>query len=319
MPRYYPRSKLIAPIFVDQKSFISGSGEPPPPLRSIPGFQGLNRERALAEARTLHKHGICSILIYPLFVPGQRQETLLTQDPFFLPLIRSLREECPDMQIILDLCLCHLSQDGQCGLLEHEQVDNTLTLSALEELAPRYAASGADALMLSGMTDGAVAAVRRALDDAHFQATTLMVQSAKLDSSFYGPFQKLKPSVVHRGLKATYQLDPANRRQARREIQLDLAEGADMVVLKPISGSLDLLPSLDKHNRPPVLGYMTGGEYALLKETLSENPTVRLRQLNDWLCNLERAGLDAVFCYIAAEYAHLLHWSGRQTTESAQF
>lgn len=308
---FFPPSKLIAPLFLDQETFDRPLDYKSEPLKSIPGFYRLTKLQLVAEVAKLLEIGLKSFLIYPIIDHKlvdlmKDPHSIVAKDLFLLSAIKEIKEQFPEINLVLDLCLCHFNSRSQCGIECDGQIENETTLELLGKLAVNLAEAGADALMISGMIDGAVSLVRQRLEENGFHHVVLMVQSAKLDSALYGPFHKIQLKEVHQNQKATYQLNPGNSRQARREIAADLQEGADIIVLKPTMTSLDFLAGLPRHDRPPVFAYTTGGEYSLLSQSTHNDAADALKIFNAYFRNLERAGICAVVSYASAPYAQLL-------------
>ena len=302
MSSAFPNSKLIVPLFLRFECENAEANLSPRPLRSIPNYYSLNHEQALEKIAGLITSGVEQVLLYPVFSSTAAAATQSSDYQFLLHFVTTAKRRFPSLFMILDLCLCHFNAHTECGLERDGTVDNDLTLEALCQLAVPFAQSGASALLISGMMDNAAATIRKHLDAHQLYDTILMVQSAKFDSAFYGPFQRLKDGPTRAHYKSSYQVDPANRRQALREIALDCFEGADIIVLKPTIQSLDLLPELAAAIPLPIFAYTTGGEFALLEATKAVQKRERLHQIECYLGSLSRAGVNAVITYLVEEY-----------------
>jgi porphobilinogen synthase len=221
---------------------------------------------------------------------------------------RAIADEVGDALVVqTDLCLDEFTDHGHCGVLAVDgSVDNDATLERYREMALVQAASGSRLLGLSGMMDGQVAAVREALDDSGFIDTAVLAYSAKYASAYYGPFRDAVESTLE-GDRRTYQLDPANRREGVREAELDIAEGADIVMVKPAGGYLDVLADVAAISDIPVWAYQVSGEYAMIEAAAAQGWIDRRRAVEESVLSIRRAGADAVLTYWAVELAAWLN------------
>jgi porphobilinogen synthase len=220
--------------------------------------------------------------------------------------LKALKSALPDLVVITDLCLCEYTDHGHCGPLVGGEVDNDAALERLREVAVSQAAAGADLVAPSGMMDGAVKAVRESLDSAGRSSVGILAYAAKFASSFYGPFRDAADSAPAFGDRKSYQMDPANRREARREISLDAAEGADIVMVKPALAYLDLIREARDRFDGPVAAYNVSGEYAMVKAAAAKGWLDGPAAAREILLSIKRAGADLIVTYHARELAKTL-------------
>jgi len=292
-------AQLVLPMFVRE-----GATEPHP-VAAMPGVVQHSREslrRAVGEAAAA---GVGGVMLFG--VPTRRDATgTAACDPegVLNAAIRDVVEEVGDAVVVqADLCLDEFTDHGHCGVLDaHGRVDNDATLEVYGRMAVAQAEAGAHLLGLSGMMDGQVGAVRRALDDAGHTGIALLAYAAKYASAFYGPFREAVESTLV-GDRRTYQLDPANRREGVREALLDVAEGADVVMVKPALGYLDVLADVAAASPVPVWAYQVSGEYAMVEAAAAQGWIDRRAAVLESLIGIRRAGADAVLTYWATEVA----------------
>jgi porphobilinogen synthase len=297
---------LVLPVFVRE-----GLREPRP-ISSLPGVFQHTRDSLKATAAQAISNGIGGLMIFG--VPERRDAvgSGATDENGILNLaVADLRAELGDATVLMaDLCLDEFTDHGHCGVLAADgSVDNDATLVRYAEMALAQAAAGADLLGTSGMMDGQVAAVRSALDREGRTDTGVFAYAAKYASALYGPFREAVNSALT-GNRRTYQQDPANRREARREVALDLAEGADMVMVKPAGWYLDVLSDTAAVSPVPVAAYQISGEYAMIEAAASRGWIDRDAAVLESLTAIRRAGADIVLTYWAAEMADILSRSG---------
>ena len=220
--------------------------------------------------------------------------------------VRAIRKAVgQDLLIICDVCLCEYTSHGHCGVLKQGDVDNDPTLALLARASVSYAKAGADIVAPSDMMDGRVRAIREALDDESFTDTAIMAYSAKYASVFYGPFREAADSAPQFGDRRTYQMDPANQREALREIALDIEEGADMVMVKPALPYLDVIAAREQFNFP-LAAYQVSGEYSMIMAAARLGWLDRERAMMESLTAIRRAGADVILTYFAKDAARLL-------------
>ena len=300
--RLHP-ADLILPMFVRE-----GTSEPLP-IRSMPGVMQHSIDSARRAVTDAAAAGIGGVMLFG--VPQLRDAIGSgATDPAGILNVatRALVDEVGDALVVqTDLCLDEFTDHGHCGVLSADgRVDNDATLERYREMALAQAAAGSQLLGLSGMMDGQVAAVREVLDQAGYADTAVLAYSAKYASAYYGPFRNaVESSLV--GDRRTYQLDPANRREGVREAQLDIDEGADIVMVKPAGSYLDVLADVSAMSNIPVWAYQVSGEYAMIEAAAAQGWIDRRRAVEESVLSIRRAGADAVLTYWAVELAAWLN------------
>ncbi|TFD62165.1 porphobilinogen synthase [Cryobacterium suzukii] len=291
-------AELVLPMFVRE-------GDDARPITSMPGVVQHSIDSARRAVVQAAEAGIGGIMLFG--VPDVRDATGTgaTDPKGILNLAtRALVDEIGDALVVqTDLCLDEFTDHGHCGVLAADgHVDNDATLERYRDMALAQATAGSALLGLSGMMDGQVAAVRETLDGNGFEDTAVLAYSAKYASAFYGPFREAVASTLV-GDRRTYQLDPANRREGLREAQLDIAEGADIVMVKPAGGYLDVLAAVAAMSDIPVWAYQVSGEYAMIEAAAAQGWIDRRRAIEESVLSIRRAGADAVLTYWAVELA----------------
>ncbi len=223
--------------------------------------------------------------------------------------MRALKQADPDLLVITDVCLCEYTSHGHCGIVQDGDVDNDATLPLLARTALSHAQAGADMVAPSAMMDGQVAAIRQALDEAGFAHIPIMAYAAKYASAFYGPFREAAESAPQFGDRRGYQMDPANAREALREIEADIAEGADIVMVKPALAYLDVLARARERFDLPLAAYNVSGEYAMIKAAAANGWLDERRVTLEMLTAIKRAGADIIITYHAKDAARWLRES----------
>ena len=219
--------------------------------------------------------------------------------------VRALKQTVPELLVITDVCLCEYTDHGHCGILRGETVENDATAEVLAKEALSHVRAGADMVAPSDMMDGRVGVIRRALDAAGFENTPIMAYSAKYASGFYGPFREAAESAPQFGDRRSYQMDPPNVDEALREVELDLAEGADIVMVKPALAYLDVIRAVKERFRVPLAAYNVSGEYAMVKAAASLGWLDETRIMIETLTAIRRAGADLILTYFAKDFAQL--------------
>jgi porphobilinogen synthase len=258
----------------------------------------------LGEAEALLEAGVQALLVFG--VPEQKDaegSSAWAGDGVVQQALRALRSRFPELVLLTDVCLCSYTTHGHCGVIEDGEVANDPTLELLSRVAVSHAEAGADAVCPSDMMDGRVGVIRESLDDAGFDETVIVAYSAKYASAFYGPFRDAADSAPAFGDRATYQLDPANLREALRECELDLAEGADMLMVKPALPYLDVIRAVRARFEAPLAAYSVSGEYAMVKAAAAAGWLDEQRAALEGLTAIRRAGADIVVTYWAKEAA----------------
>jgi porphobilinogen synthase len=295
-------AELILPMFVKE-----GLTEPRP-VGSLPGVLQHSRDSLRKAAVEAVRAGVGGIMLFG--VPASRDETGsggIDPDGILNVAIRDLTAELGDSTVLMsDLCLDEFTSHGHCGLLTPDgRVDNDATLAAYAEMAVAQAAAGVDVVGPSGMMDGQVAAVRRALDAAGHQDTTILAYAVKYASAFFGPFRDAVESALQ-GDRRSYQQDPANLRESLREVELDVAEGADLVMVKPALPYLDVIAAVRDRVDVPVAAYQVSGEYATVEAAAANGWVDREQVILETLTSIRRAGAQVILTYWAVEAARLL-------------
>ena len=298
--RLHP-SALVYPLFV-----VEGSGcvEEIP---SMPGICRFSPDRLQGEIAEIASLGLGSVILFG--IPKEKDpegSAALQATGVVQQAIRAIKREMPEMVVITDVCLCEYTSHGHCGLLDGEEVDNDPTLDRLAGMAVSHAEAGADMVAPSDMMDGRVRAIRGALDEAGFCRVPIMSYAAKFASAFYGPFREAAESTPAFGDRRSYQMDPANRREAMREIALDIEEGADIVMVKPALAYLDVLREARDRFLHPLAAYSVSGEYAMVKAAAACGWVDEDRIVEEILLSIRRAGADLIITYFAKQAARRL-------------
>jgi porphobilinogen synthase len=291
--------QLVQPLFVAELPGDAG------PIASMPGIARFELDAAVAEVRELFGLGIKSVMVFGI-PAGKDAVASSSYDPegIVQRAIRSFKAAVPELVVIADLCCCEYTEHGHCGVLDTRgEVDNDATVALLSRIAVTYAQAGADVVAPSDMMDGRVAAIRTALDAAGATEVAILAYSAKYASAFYGPFREAAGSAPQFGDRRSYQMDPPNAREALREIALDIAQGADIVMIKPGLPYLDVLRAARERFDVPLAVYNVSGEYAMLEAAIANGWLDGERAIDEVLTSFVRAGADMVITYFAKEYA----------------
>jgi porphobilinogen synthase len=217
--------------------------------------------------------------------------------------VRAIRGACKELLVFTDVCLCEYTSHGHCGVIAEGEVQNDQTLALLARMAVSHAKAGAHVVAPSDMMDGRVGAIREALDEAGFDALPILSYAAKYASAFYGPFREAADSAPQFGDRRGYQMDPANVREALREVSLDVEEGADMVMVKPALPYLDVIRAVAETSDRPVAAYNVSGEYAMVKAAAAKGWVDEERMMREILTSIRRAGADVILTYHAKDFA----------------
>ena len=293
---------LIYPLFVVPNTRQKAE------IGSMPGVFQLRVREAVDEARRAFDAGIRAVLLFGL--PEYKDAIGSSSwDPTgpVQSAIEGIKKNMPAMTVMADVCLCEYTDHGHCGIIVDrngvKDVDNDQTLPLLTKQAISFAAAGADFVAPSDMMDGRVGAIRRALDERSLPETGIMAYSAKFASGFYGPFREAAESAPQFGDRRTYQMDPANAREAVREMALDVEEGADMIMVKPALSYLDIIKAARDTFQLPVAAYNVSGEYSMVKAAAERGWIDGTRVMNEILTSIKRAGADLIITYHAVEFA----------------
>jgi porphobilinogen synthase len=290
--------KLIQPLFI-----VPGRGERRP-IPSLPGQFHLSPDEAAKEARALAALGVGGVLLFGLPATKDAAGSSAKDPEGPVPLaVAAIKAAVPDLPVFTDVCLCEYTDHGHCGIVVDGQVDNDATLPHLAEMAVVHARAGADVVAPSDMMDGRVRAIRQALDEEGFPHVAVLSYAAKYASAFYGPFREAAGSAPAFGDRRSYQMDPANGREALREIRLDLAEGADAVMVKPALPYLDVIARARAVVDVPLFAYQVSGEYAMIEAAAAAGLLDREGALLESLTAIRRAGADAIITYYARRVA----------------
>ncbi len=295
---------FIYPLFVvhgrDVKSEIS----------SMPGNFHWSIDRLSTEVEEIAELGIPAVILFglPAFKDEIGSENFAA-DGIVQQAIRTIKKAVPDLVVITDVCMCEYTSHGHCGIIRDGYVENDATLEILGRVAVSHAEAGADVVAPSGMMDGMVGAIRQALDEADFPNVSILAYSAKYASSFYGPFREAADSPPKFGDRKSYQMDPANAREALFEVELDIAQGADVVMVKPALAYLDIIRQVRDRFDLPVAAYNVSGEYAMVKAA-ARNGWIDERGVTlEILTSIKRAGADMILTYHAKDAARWLEGS----------
>jgi porphobilinogen synthase len=290
---------LVQPLFVVERDEDAG------PIESMPGISRHSLPAAVAEARELFALGIKSVLLFG--IPASKDAAASSSydtNGIVQRTIAAIKSALPEMLVMADLCACEYTDHGHCGVLDTEgEVDNDATLELLCRIALTYADAGADVIAPSDMMDGRVKAIRGALDAHGRTSVAIMAYSAKYVSAFYGPFRDAAGSAPRQGDRRGYQMDAPNAREALREIALDIAEGADIVMVKPGLPYLDVVRAARDRFDVPIAVYNVSGEYAMLQAAIRNGWLDGDRAIDETLTSFVRAGADVVITYFAKTYA----------------
>lgn len=292
---------LIMPLFI-----ISGE-KVKREIPSMPGIFQHSVDTVEAEVKELLEVGVSRVILFG--IPEKKDE--VGSDSFsdtgvIQRAVRHLKSVCPDLYIISDICLCEYTDHGHCGILKEGEVDNDATLSILGKQAVSHVQAGVDMVAPSGMMDGMVLAIRGALDESGFRDIPIMSYSAKYASAFYGPFREAAHSLPQFGNRKGYQMDPPNLREALREVELDLEEGADIIMVKPALAYVDVVRWIKDATTCPVACYNVSGEYSMIKAATRNGWIDGEKAMLEVLVAIKRAGADIILTYFAKEAAPLL-------------
>ena len=276
-------------------------------ISSMPGCYQESLDQLVINAKEVYSLGIPSVILFG--IPENKDELgtgAYAEDGIVQQAIKVIKDAVPELYVITDVCLCEYTSHGHCGIVAKGDVDNDKTLSLLSLEAVSHAKAGADMVAPSDMMDGRVAAIRAALDQEGFAGTPIMAYAAKYASAFYGPFREAAESTPQFGDRRSYQMDPANRREALKEAAMDIAEGADIVMVKPALAYLDIISDVRNTFNLPVAAYNVSGEYSLVKAAAQLGWIDEERAMIEILTSIRRAGADLILTYFAKEAAKIL-------------
>lgn len=294
-------SDFIYPLFVTEEDDVCRE------IPSMPGNYHWSIDRLETECREIVQLGIPAVILFG--IPDRKDacgSEAFTADGVVQRAVRAIKAATPDLLVITDVCLCEYTDHGHCGIVKQGDILNDPTLELLARVAVSHAAAGADMVAPSDMMDGRVGAIRAALDRAGYSDVPIMSYAAKYASAFYGPFRDAAGSAPQFGDRRGYQMDPANRREALKEVALDLDEGADLVMVKPALAYLDIIREVKDLTRVPVAAYNVSGEYAMVKAAAERDWVDGQRMMMEILTCIRRAGADLILTYHAKEAARIL-------------
>jgi porphobilinogen synthase len=292
---------LVAPLFVCEGRDVRH------PIESMPGQWRYSVDHLIKEAGELYRSGIPAVLLFG--VPSRKDEIgsqAWAADGVVPMAVRALKEHIPGLVVVTDVCVDEYTSHGHCGVVRDGRIVNDETLACLEKMALCHARAGADMVAPSDMMDGRVGAIRRALDGESFTELPILAYAAKFASCLYAPFREAADSAPKFGDRQTYQMDPANQREALREVALDIEEGADIVMIKPALPCLDIIHAARAAFDRPLAAYQVSGEYTMIKAAAQRGWLDEHRAMMETLLSIRRAGAELIVTYFAREAAQAL-------------
>jgi porphobilinogen synthase len=302
------RETQLSPADLVYPMFVELGTDSRTPIDSMPGISRLSISHAVEEAGEAQALGVPGVLLFGIPSEKDVQGSGAYDSEGVVQLaVRAIKDTHPDLLVMTDVCLCEYTSHGHCGIVRPDgQVDNDITLELLAKTAISHAAAGADAVAPSDMMDGRVGALRSQLDAEGYAETPIVAYSAKFASAFYGPFREAAESTPAFGDRRSYQMDPANAREALREARLDVEEGADMVMVKPALAYLDVIRRVKDETGVPVAAYNVSGEYSMIKAAAASGYLDERAAVLEALTGVRRAGADVIFTYHAKDVARWL-------------
>ena len=304
------RETALAPNDFIYPLFVGPGKDSARAVPSMPGVAQLSVDRAVKECEEAARLGIPAVILFGI---PERKDAVGSEayidDGVVQKAVRAIKERVPDLLVVTDVCLCEYTDHGHCGVIKNGDVDNDATLELLVKEALSHARAGADMVGPSDMMDGRVGAIRKALDRDGFTQVAIMAYAAKYASGFYAPFRDAAESTPQFGDRRSYQMDPANADEALREVELDIREGADIVMVKPAMAYLDIVYRVKQKFGYPVAAYNVSGEYSLIKAAAKNGWIDERRIVMELLVSIRRAGADMILTYFAKDAAREL--SGR--------
>jgi len=294
-------ANLVLPLFVCPGTNVEQ------PIGSMPGVSRLSVDRIVETCKAAFDEGVPAVILFGL--PETKDavgSSSWDENGIVQQALRALREQVPQLVRVADVCFCEYTDHGHCGVLHGEQVDNDATLENLARQSVSLAEAGAEVIAPSDMMDGRIGRIRRGLDEAGFEDAIILSYAAKFASGFYGPFREAADSAPSFGDRRSYQMDPANKREALREVELDVLEGADVLMVKPALAYLDVLAAMRERFDLPLGAYHVSGEYAMLKAAAANGWIDHDRVMMETLVSIRRAGADWILTYCARDAARLL-------------
>ncbi len=298
------RETELSPAHLIQPAFVVAGEGIREEVESMPGIERFSISGLVEEAGEIAAAGIGGLLLFG--VPAAKDESgsgAYDDEGVVQMAVRALKDAHPDLTVITDVCLCEYTSHGHCGFVRDGEVDNDITVELLAKTAISHAEAGADAVAPSDMMDGRVGSIRFQLDEEGHSGVPIIAYSAKYASAFYGPFRDAAESTPEFGDRRGYQMDPANAAEAVREAELDLEEGADMLMVKPATPYLDVVRRVKDATGAPVAAYQVSGEYSMLKAAAANGWIDERAAVVETLTSIRRAGADAIVTYYAKEAA----------------
>ena len=298
---YLNVEQLIYPLFIAEDI------DDPQEISSMPGIKQWPLAYVGQEAKRILQLGIPAVLLFG--IPSEKDEVgsqAYNSQGVIQQAIRRIKAEAPDLLVMTDVCLCEYTSHGHCGVIYNGNVQNDESLELLARMALSHVVAGADIVAPSDMMDGRVGTIRQSLDKDGYSSTSIMAYSAKYASGFYGPFREAAASSPQFGDRRSYQMDPANVREALREVDLDIGEGADIVMVKPALAYLDVIQQVRQHCNLPIAAYNVSGEYSMIKAAAQLGWIDERRIVMEVLTGIKRAGADMIITYFAPEVAKWL-------------
>ncbi|HEX6115491.1 MAG TPA: porphobilinogen synthase [Solirubrobacterales bacterium] len=298
------RETELSPAHLVQPLFVVSGSDVREPVESMPGIERFSISELVAEATEIQATGIGAVLLFG--IPADKDEAgsgAYDPEGVVQMAVRALKEAHPDLVVITDVCLCEYTAHGHCGFVRDGEVDNDISVELLARTAISHAEAGADAVAPSDMMDGRVGAIRVQLDEEGHSEVPIVAYSAKYASAFYGPFREAAESTPEFGDRRGYQMDPANALEAVREAQLDLEEGADVIMVKPALPYLDVVRRVKDETGAPVAAYHVSGEYSMLKAAAANGWLDERAAALESLVAIRRAGADMIVTYYAKDAA----------------
>ena len=302
------RETTLSPADFIYPMFVIEGKDKRKEISSMPGCFQETVDHIVKNAKEAHSLGVPALILFG--IPDHKDEMgseAYNENGIVQQAVRAIKDAEPDMYVITDVCLCEFTNHGHCGIIENGQVMNDPTLELLAKEAVTHAAAGADMVAPSDMMDGRVMAIRDTLDEEGYTDVPIMSYAAKYASAFYGPFREAAESTPQFGDRKSYQMDPGNRREALREVALDIDEGADIVMVKPALSYLDIISDIKRTFDLPVAAYNVSGEYSLVKAAAERGWVDGDRVMMEILTSIRRAGADTILTYHAKEAARILN------------
>ena len=302
------RETSLSPANLIYPYFIEDGNNQKVAIPSLPGLHRMSEDNLLRDMEEAMELGLRNFVLFPAVEEALKDKTATysyAEENFYLRIIRNVKERFPEVSLMSDVAMDPYSSDGHDGLVEDGEILNDATLPILEKMSVAQAQAGIDIIGPSDMMDGRVEAIREALDDEGYEDVAIMSYTAKYASAYYGPFRDALESAPKSGDKKTYQMDPANKREALREADLDMDEGADYLMVKPALCYLDVIHLLKEECDVPITAYNVSGEYAMLKAACQNGWLDYDKAMPEMLLSIRRAGADGILTYFAKDFAKM--------------